>query len=233
MKINKFRRYALNLSEENRFLIFVITSIFVFLIFLDPLGWKISLLLSWVIGSIFYLVLAFTLILTVDGEFTKRKNLNLKSKLKLLILMVAIMTLLSLLGVGVLLNSLIHHRKDIVDYIFPFSLSILAIILSWLIITTKFAIYYCRLFYDVKDKNGIPYENGIHGGLIFPGTNLPCYLDFFYLAFTVSLGYSVSDVNANKTAMRGIIIVQSFFSFIFFSTVFSIFLNTIISLVPS
>ena len=143
------------------------------------------------------------------------------------------MTLLSLLGVGVLLNSLIHHRKDIVDYIFPFSLSILAIILSWLIITTKFAIYYCRLFYDVKDKNGIPYEDGIHGGLIFPGTNLPCYLDFFYLAFTVSLGYSVSDVNANKTAMRGIIIVQSFFSFIFFSTVFSIFLNTIISLVPS
>jgi hypothetical protein len=52
MKINKFRRYALNLSEENRFLIFVITSIFVFLIFLGPLGWKISLLLSWVIGSI-------------------------------------------------------------------------------------------------------------------------------------------------------------------------------------
>jgi len=52
MKINKFRRYALNLSEENRFLIFVITSICVFLIFLGPLGWKISLLLSWVIGSI-------------------------------------------------------------------------------------------------------------------------------------------------------------------------------------
>jgi len=233
MKINKFQRYAINLSEEDRFIIFVLSTIFLFLIFLNPLGWKISLLLSWVIGSILYLILAFTLILTVDGEYTKKKNSKLQSKVRLLIVMVAVMTLFSLLGVGVLLNSIIHHRKDIVDYIFPFSLSILAVILSWLIITTKFAIYYCRSFYDVKDKNGIPYEGGMHGGLIFPGTDLPCYLDFFYLAFTVSLGYSVSDVNANKTAMRGIIIVQSLFSFIFFSTVFSIFLNTIISLVPS
>jgi len=74
MIINKFQRYAISLSEENRFLIFVITTIFIFLIFFGPLGWKISLLLSWVIGSILYLILAFTLILTVDGEFTKRKN---------------------------------------------------------------------------------------------------------------------------------------------------------------
>ena len=133
--------------------------------------------------------------------------------------------------VGVLLDSIINNRKDIVDHIFPFSLSVLAIFFSWLMITTKFAIYYCRLFYDAEDKNGIPYEGGMHGGLIFPGTDIPCYLDFFYLAFTISLGYSVSDINANKTFMRGVIIVQSIFSFIFFSTVFSIFLNTIISLV--
>ena len=233
MKLNRFQRYARRLSEENRFFIFVITTICVFLIFLVPLGWKMSLLLSWVLGSTFYLILAFTLILTADGEFTRTKVLKLKSKLKLLIVMVGVITFASTLGVGVLLNSIINNRKDIVDHIFPFSLSILAVILSWLMITTKFAIYYCRLFYDVQDENGIPFEGGMRGGLIFPGTKVPCYLDFFYLAFTVSLGYSVSDVNANKTLMRGIIIVQSLFSFIFFSTVFSIFLNTIISLIPS
>ena len=231
MKINKFQRYASNLSEENRFLIFVLTTIFVLLIFWDLLGWEISLLLSWVIGSLVYLILSHTLILTADGEFTKRKNSKLEPSRRLLIIMIALVTVLSTLGVGVLLDSIINNRKDIVDHIFPFSLSVLAIFLSWSMITTKFAIYYCRLFYDAEDKNGIPYEGGMHGGLIFPGTDLPCYLDFFYLAFTISLGYSVSDINANKTFMRGVIIVQSIFSFIFFSTVFSIFLNTIISLV--
>jgi uncharacterized membrane protein len=231
MKINKFQRYASNLSEENRFLIFVLTTVFVLLIFWDLLGWEISLLLSWVIGSLVYLILSHTLIFTADGEFTKRKNSKLEPSRRLLIIMIALVTVLSTLGVGVLLDSIINNRKDIVDHIFPFSLSVLAIFLSWSMITTKFAIYYCRLFYDAEDKNGIPYEGGMHGGLIFPGTNLPCYLDFFYLSFTVSLGYSVSDINANKTFMRAVIIVQSLFSFIFFSTVFSIFLNTIISLV--
>jgi uncharacterized membrane protein len=231
MKINKFQRYARNLSEENRFLLFVVTTISVLLIFWDLLGWQISLLLSWVIGSLVYLILSHTLIFTADGEFTKRKNSKLEPSRRLLIIMIALVTVLSTLGVGVLLDSIINNRKDIVDHIFPFSLSVLAIFLSWSMITTKFAIYYCRLFYDAEDKNGIPYEGGMHGGLIFPGTNLPCYLDFFYLAFTISLGYSVSDVNANKTFMRAVIIVQSLFSFLFFSTVFSIFLNTIISLV--
>jgi len=169
--------------------------------------------------------------LTADGEFTKRKNSKLEPSRRILIVMIALVTFLSTLGVGVLLDSRINNRKDIVDHIFPFSLSVLAIFLSWSMITTKFAIHYCRLFYDAEDKNGIPYEGGMHGGLIFPGTDIPCYLDFFYLAFTISLGYSVSDINANKTFMRGVIIVQSIFSFIFFSTVFSIFLNTIISLV--
>jgi uncharacterized membrane protein len=231
MKINKFQRYARNLSEENRFLVFILTTISVLLIFWDLLGWQISLLLSWVIGSLVYLILSHTLILTADGEFTKRKNSKLEPSRRLLIIMIALVTVLSTLGVGVLLDSIINNRKDIVDHIFPFSLSVLAIFLSWSMITTKFAIYYCRLFYDAEDKNGIPYEGGMHGGLIFPGTDIPCYLDFFYLAFTISLGYSVSDINANKTFMRGVIIVQSIFSFIFFSTVFSIFLNTIISLV--
>ncbi len=231
MKINKFQRYASNLSEENRFLIFVLTTVFVLLIFWDLLGWEISLLLSWVIGSLVYLILSHTLIFTADGEFTKRKNSKLEPSRRILIVMIALVTFLSTLGVGVLLDSIINNRKDIVDHIFPFSLSVLAIFLSWSMITTKFAIYYCRLFYDAEDKNGIPYEGGMHGGLIFPGTDIPCYLDFFYLAFTISLGYSVSDINANKTFMRGVIIVQSLFSFIFFSTVFSIFLNTIISLV--
>lgn len=231
MKINKFQRYASNLSEENRFLIFVLTTVFVLLIFWDLLGWEISLLLSWVIGSLVYLILSHTLIFTADGEFTKRKNSKLEPNRRLLIIMIALVTFLSTLGVGVLLDSIINNRKDIVDHIFPFSLSVLAIFLSWSMITTKFAIYYCRLFYDAEDKNGIPYEDGMHGGLIFPGTDIPCYLDFFYLAFTISLGYSVSDINANKTFMRAVIIVQSIFSFIFFSTVFSIFLNTIISLV--
>jgi len=231
MKINKFQRYARNLSEENRFLVFILATISVLLIFWDLLGWQISLLLSWVIGSLVYLILSHTLILTADGEFTKRKNSKLEPSRRLLIVMIALVTFLSTLGVGVLLDSIINNRKDIVDHIFPFSLSVLAIFLSWSMITTKFAIYYCRLFYDAEDKNGIPYEGGMHGGLIFPGTDIPCYLDFFYLAFTISLGYSVSDINANKTFMRAVIIVQSLFSFIFFSTVFSIFLNTIISLV--
>ena len=78
MKINKFQRYASNLSEENRFLIFVLTTVFVLLIFWDLLGWEISLLLSWVIGSLVYLILSHTLIFTADGEFTKRKNSKLE-----------------------------------------------------------------------------------------------------------------------------------------------------------
>ena len=233
MMINKFQKYARNLNEEHRLLIFVLITLFTFLMFWQQLGWQISLLLSWVIGSLIYLILSYTLIFTADGEFTQRKNSKNEPNRMLLIVMVALVGFLSNLGVGVLLDSLINNRKDMVDHIFPLLLSVLAIILSWIMVNTKFAIYYCRLFYDAQDENGIPYENGMRGGLIFQGNTLPSYLDFCYLSFTISLIYSVSDVNADKTFMRAVILAQSIFSYVFFATVFTIFLNTIISLVPS
>jgi uncharacterized membrane protein len=85
-------------------------------------------------------------------------------------------------------------------------LSVLAVILSWALVNTVFALKYARLYYvDEPDS----------GGIEFRCTDPPTYADFAYLAFTIGMSYAVSDTEVTQTRIRKVIIGHALLSYLF------------------
>ncbi|MFV0279746.1 MAG: DUF1345 domain-containing protein [Rhodoblastus sp.] len=63
------------------------------------------------------------------------------------------------------------------------------------------------------------------GGLIFPGTAQPNYIDFAYFSYTIGVASQTSDVAVSSRAMRGIVLVHSVFAFFFNTTILALTIN--------
>jgi uncharacterized membrane protein len=228
MKLKKaIFRYIWNLSDLKRlFLIFGIGFIVYHL--LGPgLVWEIRLLLSWLIAGTIHLLNVLIIVFNTDGQATRSRSLSAKANHALLLFIIALITFLTNIAVGILLNSVKQTHAGRVGLVL--SLSVAAVVISWMILNFAFALHYSRLYYDEKDNKGIPFAKGVRTGFVFAECEHPSYMDFCYLAFTIALNYSVSDVTINRTEMRMLVLFHGITSFVFYSTVVTIVLNTIVS----
>lgn len=80
--------------------------------------------------------------------------------------------------------------------------------LTWLFANTVYALHYAHLFYSSKDGKDA-------GGLDFPGTSTPDYLDFAYFSFTLGMTFQTSDTEITSQTVRRIATLHSFAAFVF------------------
>jgi len=102
------------------------------------------------------------------------------------------------------------------------SLSICALLLSWLLIHTLFAFHYARCYYWREE----PSKEHIRG-LRFPGQSEPDYLDFVYYSFVVGMTCQVSDVAVVARHMRRITLIHGVLSFVFNIAILAMSINII------
>ncbi|MEO6153873.1 MAG: DUF1345 domain-containing protein [Croceibacterium sp.] len=84
------------------------------------------------------------------------------------------------------------------------------LILIWTFANAIYALHYAHAFYSRQSNNG-----GDTGGLEFPGTPLPSYVDFAYFSFNVAMAFSTSDVNVTLSVFRRVVMLQSLAAFLF------------------
>ena len=96
------------------------------------------------------------------------------------------------------------------------------LILTWLFANTVYALHYAHEFYRAGDVPGKDV-----GGLDFPGTDTPDYLDFAYFAFTLGMTFQTSDVAISSRAIRRIVTLHSFAAFVFNIGVIAFTINAI------
>jgi len=84
------------------------------------------------------------------------------------------------------------------------------LLLAWAFANSVYSLHYAHEFY-----NAHPDGAGDCGGLAFPGTSQPGYLDFAYFAFTLGMTFQTSDVAITRSRMRGVAILHSFAAFLF------------------
>ena len=95
---------------------------------------------------------------------------------------------LSMAGVGFMADisknwTPLHKRIHTVS-------SLLAIVLSWILLHVFYAFYYAHRYYDVDEGDpALP----VRKGLSFPNDEPPDYWDFLYYAFTIAMCYQTSD----------------------------------------
>jgi uncharacterized membrane protein len=87
--------------------------------------------------------------------------------------------------------------------------SILAVVLSWVVIHVMFTFRYAHQYYDYEKHKA----DQIARGIDFPNDKEPTYWDFAYFAFTVGMTAQVSDTPVQSKRIRKLVLLHSLISF--------------------
>ncbi|MFG1926359.1 DUF1345 domain-containing protein [Cryptosporangium sp. NPDC048952] len=98
-------------------------------------------------------------------------------------------------------------------------LSVLAVVLSWALVNTVFALKYARLYYLDSD-----------GGITFNQPDPPTYSDFAYLAFTIGMAFAMADNEPNTSAIRKVVLAHALLSYAFGTGVIAVAINLVTNL---
>lgn len=115
---------------------------------------------------------------------------------------------------------------DVVKQLDPFHLKVylllsaLTVLSSWTLLHTLFTLRYAHLYY----------EHHPAGGLKFPDTSQPGYVDFAYVAFGVGMACQVADVGPTSPRFRGLILTHSIIAFGFNTLIVALSINVIAGL---
>ena len=89
---------------------------------------------------------------------------------------------------------------------------------AWTFLQVMFALHYAGVYF-VRRKGAY------QGGLEFPGTPQPEWMEFFYQAFTLGCTFASSDVNVSSMRMRRIVVIQGVACFFFNAIILALTIN--------
>ncbi|MFC0626751.1 DUF1345 domain-containing protein [Kribbella deserti] len=119
--------------------------------------------------------------------------------------------LTSLIGIGCGLDIVATSNEDEVDVARLLGAAAV-VVLAWFILhfgyAERYALVYRRL---APDRS-----------LVFPGTEVPAYLDFVYFAFTTGCSFAASDVEVRNRATRILVLTHSVLSFFYNTAILGI-----------
>jgi uncharacterized membrane protein len=192
-------------------------------------GWvlEISFLAGWNFALALYIILLGIVIITADKTRTRQRISQVDPTRGFLVLILSMVALLGNMSVGAILTAVGQRSAPHARLLL--GLSVIAVILSWLLLHTAFGQHYSRLYYDDTDSQGRPFPEGLRRGFNFPGTPEPTYLDFLYVSFTIALTYAMSDVTVTNEVQRRLVLAHSIIAFFFYSTVLAAVLNAIVT----
>jgi uncharacterized membrane protein len=89
---------------------------------------------------------------------------------------------------------------------------------AWTFLQVMFGLHYAGVYF-------MPRKGGVAGGLEFPGTPQPGWMEFFYQAFVVGCTFASSDVNVTSNRMRRIVVIQGVVGFFFNAIILALTIN--------
>lgn len=127
---------------------------------------------------------------------------------------------LSMAGVGSMAD-LSSHWSPLHQHLHT-AASLLAIVLSWILLHVIYAFYYAHRYYDVDEQDP---ARPVRKGLSFPNDEPPDYWDFLYYSFTIAMCYQTSDVTVCSRAMRRITLLHAVISFLYVTAILGLVIN--------
>ncbi len=177
-------------------------------------------IISWNLGALTYLALAWALITRADAKDTREHVLSQDTGNYVIFLLVVSAACASLVAIGFVVGP----TTKLASWPKAFNLGLagIALISSWLLIHTVFTFHYARSFYEP-----VPRAPGYAGGMDFPEDKTPDYIDFAYYSFVVGMTSQVSDVETMTRRVRRITLIHGILSFVFNITVLAMSVNIV------
>jgi uncharacterized membrane protein len=174
--------------------------------------------LGWIVGIIAFLAL--TLIAIGDGspERIQARARTLDERTWIFSVLIVAAGLASLVALAFVVGARSGPPAPRI------ALACFAVVLSWLLVHTMFAMHYAHAYYGDLDP-GPDYK--MRGGLAFPGHHPPDYWDFLYYSAVIGMTCQVSDVQVTSHAMRRITLAHGVLAFFFNTGVLALAVNII------
>jgi uncharacterized membrane protein len=164
--------------------------------------WQLALLTGWITAAITFLVVVWRVIATADGERTRRFATVEDDSRPVAGLVVVASCTASLAGAGLAL----HKAGQVtgVEAALLTVASVAVVVVSWLVVNTEYTLRYAHRYFSPPV-----------GGIEFPGTDVPDYRDFAYLAFTIGMTYQVSDTSLLTPRFRRLLLAHAAAAYVF------------------
>ena len=102
----------------------------------------------------------------------------------------------------------------------------LAVVFSWTLTHSTFALHYAHHFYGDGPRPGNADDRG---GLAFPGSEPPNFFDFLYFSLVVGMTCQVSDVQVTSRPMRRLTLLHGVLAFFFNTVILALAVNLLAS----
>jgi len=213
-----------NLYAGGRLVIAIAASSLVFPLLPASFPLVERLTLVWILGvAIFLALTAFAVIALPPARLRQRVRRADPRLLVILALIIAAATV-SLFALGFTLQkppdetALAQARR--------LGLAGLAVVFSWTLTHSTFALHYAHHFYGDGPRPG---SGDDRGGLAFPGSGPPDFLDFLYFSLVVGMTCQVSDVQVTSRPMRRLTLLHGVLAFFFNTVILALAVNLLAS----
>jgi uncharacterized membrane protein len=220
------KRFFYKLDANYRLMISATVGIIVFFCCDRSLTTPDLALASWIGCALTVIILNWIIILTSHPMEVKKIAKLQDSSRHLLFAIIITASLVSLVAIIFLLKSVKNVSETVKNE--HIGLAITAVAVSWWLVHTVFTLKYAHMYYDTSTDDGKPLKVG---GLDFPDTKEPDYLDFVYFAFVVGMTFQVSDVVITDRSIRHACLVHGIISFLFNTAIVALSINVISGLV--
>ena len=211
-------RQIARLDAHHRLAISLSIALLTYLVSRQFVIWPIQVLLLYISYSLTVNVLAWISMAYLLPHET-RQTYRLQDSSRLLILTLTVLAAAaSLFAVIFLLDTVKEmHPAHLEAYV---ALSVLTVISSWTLLHTLFTLRYAHVYYQQNPA----------GGLNFPDTKQPGYVDFAYVSFGIGMTSQVADVGPTNRRFRRLILMHSLLAFSFNTLIVALSINVVASL---
>jgi uncharacterized membrane protein len=208
--------------------LFICIAIGIVVALIQPHDWRLAtrLLVAWNGAIILYLILGARMMMQAD-KLSIRRRAQLTDDGKYAFLALSIIAAIASFAAIVLE---LTGVKDLAgsDKAAPIALVVITIVSSWFFVHLTFTLHYAHEFF--ADELRTPDPTDVRGGLIFPGTKDPHYVDFLYFSYIIGVASQTADVATSSKTMRALALVHGIVSFFFNTTILALTINIAASL---
>jgi uncharacterized membrane protein len=208
--------------------LFICLAIGIAVVFIQPHDWQQAtrLLVAWNCAVILYLIFGARMMMQAD-KLSIRRRAQLTDDGKYAFLGLSILAAIASFAAIVFELAGVKDLSGS-DKAAHIALVAATIVSSWFFVHLTFTLHYAHEYFADELRTSDPTD--VRGGLIFPGTKDPHYLDFLYFSYIIGVASQTADVATSSATMRALALVHGIVSFFFNTTILALTINIAASL---
>jgi len=205
-----------NLDSRPRIGLAVMFGMTIFLVLPDQMHLDSRILSAWISGVVCFLGIVLLMMSHADQPTTYSRAQRQEAQHGAIFFLVVVMALTSIFAIALMLTDNNTETPALAVKV-QIVLSVLAILSSWFLTHTMFALHYATCYY--RENVSTPEEDFV-GGISLPNEDdQPDYLDFMYFSFTIGMTSQTSDISITLPSMRRLVLGHGIVSFFFYSVI--------------